>query len=34
MIVEVDLDNVEEEGNMEEERVSNDDMEYNVSVEY
>ena len=33
IIVEVEVDNVEEEGNKEEETVSNDDMEYNVTVE-
>jgi hypothetical protein len=32
IIVEVQVDNVEEEGNEEEETVSNDDMEYNVTV--
>jgi len=33
IIIEVEVDNVEEEGNEEEETVSNDDMEYNVTVE-
>jgi hypothetical protein len=33
MMVEVEVDNLEEEGNEEEETVSNDDMEYNVTVE-
>lgn len=33
IIVEVEVDNLEEEGNEEEQRVSIDDMEYNVTVE-
>ena len=33
IIVEVEVDNVEEVGNEEEETFSNDDMEYNVTVE-
>jgi len=33
IIAEVEVDNVEEEGNEEEETVSNDATEYNVTVE-
>jgi hypothetical protein len=33
ILLEVDVENVVEEGNKEEERVSNDDMEYNATVE-
>jgi len=33
IIVEVEVDNVEEEGHKEEVTVSNEDMEYNVTVE-
>jgi len=33
IIVEVEVDNVEEDGNEEEQTVSNDDMEYNVTVD-
>lgn len=33
IILEVDVDDVEEEGNEEEERVSNDNMESNVAIE-
>jgi len=34
IIVELEVCNVQEEGNGEEERVSNEDMKYNVTVEY
>jgi hypothetical protein len=34
IIVEVEVDNVKEEGIEKEEKLSNNDLEYNVTVEY